>query len=130
MAWPSTEDWRRDRVPCCGAAAGRIGHRPTIPGAAKEVDVGRSATVDIRVVPGKIPSPQATKSASVFRGLCLMDLTSIQMTVVRDDGNEAPVGAGGANDDEAAPIAGSRIVAGQIVKRTTRAIADITSNAK
>lgn len=59
-----------------------------------------------------------------------MDLTSIQMTVVRDDGNEAPVGAGDANDDEADPIAGSRIVAGQIVKRTKCVIADITSNAK
>lgn len=45
-----------------------------------------------------------------------MDLTSIQMTMVRDDGNEAPVGAGGADDDVAKSIAGSRIVTGHIVK--------------
>jgi hypothetical protein len=72
--------------------------------------------VDSRIVAGEISSPQTAKSASVFAGFCLMDLTSIQMTMVRDDGIEAPLGAGGADDDEVEPIAGSRIVAGHIVK--------------
>jgi hypothetical protein len=85
--------------------------------------------VDIRVVAGEIPSPQAANSASVFAGLCLMDLTSIQMTMVRDNGYEAPVGAGGADDDRTDLIAGSRIVSGQSVKRTTCEIVTNTSNA-
>jgi hypothetical protein len=56
--------------------------------------------VDSRVVAGEIASPQTAKSASVFAGFSLMDLTSIQMTMVRDDGIEASVGAGDADDDE------------------------------
>ena len=50
-----------------------------------------------------------------------MDLTSIQMTMVRDNGYEAPVGAGGADDDGADLIAGSHIVSGQSVKNELQA---------
>ena len=50
-----------------------------------------------------------------------MDLTSIQMTMVRDNGYEAPVGAGGTDDDGADLIAGSRIVSGQSVKNELQA---------
>ena len=59
-----------------------------------------------------------------------MDLTSIQMTILRDAGNEAPVEAGGTDGHEADLTADSRIVAGQIVNRTPSAITNLTSNAK
>jgi len=69
--------------------------------------------VDIGVAARETPSPQTSKSASVFAGLYLTDRMSIRIKAVRDDGDVAPVGTGGADDDEAA--GGSLIAAGQIV---------------
>ena len=67
-----------------------------------------TTAVDIRVAAGESPSPQTAKSASVFTGLCLVDVTSIQMV-------RAPVGADGANDDEVVAVGGSHSVAGRVV---------------
>jgi len=69
--------------------------------------------VDIGAAAREIASPQTSKSASVFAGLGLMDRVSIWMKIMRDGGDVAPVGTGGADDDEA--VGGSLIAAGQIV---------------
>ena len=82
-------------------------------------DVHRISAVDIRAAAGEIPSPQTAKSASLSTGLCLMDLTSIQMTSIQIM-VRAPVGTGGADDGEAVAV-GSHIAAGQIaITNSTR----------
>lgn len=95
---------QRDIVaPSWGAASGRFRPHSAIPPCAAGDDAHRLA-VDICCVAGEMPSPQTAKSASVSAGRRLMDLMSIQVTTVRDDGNVAPAGTGCPDDGEAAPI--------------------------
>lgn len=103
MAWPWSEMQPHDRAPSRGATFDRVGCEHALsPG---NTDAHPTSAVDIRAAAGEIPSPQTAKSASVFTGLCLMDLTSIEMV-------RAPVGTGGADHDGAVAV-GSRNGAGQ-----------------
>ncbi len=90
-------------APSWGATSGRFRPHSAVPPCAAGDEAHRLA-VDICCVAGEMPSPQIAKSASVSAGHHLMDLMSIQVTTVRDDGDAAPAGTGCADDGEAAPV--------------------------
>lgn len=90
-------------APYPGTASGRFGPHSGIPPCAARNDAHRRA-VDICCVADEMPSPQTAKSASVSAGRRLMDLMSIQVTTVRDDGNVAPARTGCVDDGEAAHV--------------------------
>lgn len=90
-------------APSRGTTSGRFGPPGAISPCAAGGDAHRLA-VDICCVAGEMPSPQTAKSASVSAGRRFMDLRSIQVTAVRDDGNVAPAGTGCVDDGEAARV--------------------------
>jgi len=95
---------QRDVVaPSWATASGRFRPHSAIPPCAAGGDAHQLA-VDIHRVAGEMPSPQTVKSASVSAGRRSMDLMSIQVTTVRDDGNAAPAGTGSVDDGEAARV--------------------------
>lgn len=71
------------RLPVWGAARAPVGGK-RVPARGDPDGVAHgSAAVDIGLAAGEIPSPQTSKSASVFAGLRLMGRTSIRKEAVR-----------------------------------------------
>ncbi len=95
------------------AASAPAGGKRTPQTGQKEGAAHGPTAVDIGAATREIPSPQTSKSATVFAGFYLTDRTSIRMKAVRNGGDLAPVWDG-ADDDKA--VGSSRIAAGEVVK--------------